>query len=248
MRNSMILIAVAAAAGLMTMAAPVRAQTVDWRVAPADKAGDVQFTLSRRSGNSHWINSNTTPLAELQGLSAAQLSKGGSTPVRFSVTRGAGLLDCSGNAGSGRGSGSCGFRADPAFVAALQRRGIGGASEAQMFSLTMAGIGREYLDELDRQRYAKPTVGDLIRAGEHGARLDYLRAVGAAGYRPGTVSALVRMRNHGVSANFVREVAAAGMTGLGAEDLVTMRSHGVSPRFVAEMRSQGYRSMKVTAA
>ena len=43
-------------------------------------------------------------------------------------------------------------------------------------------IGFAYIDELSKQ-YAKPPTAELVRAGQHGVNVTYLREMGALGYR-----------------------------------------------------------------
>ena len=44
-----------------------------------------------------------------------------------------------------------------------------------------ADIGYAFVDELNKQGYAKPQTSDLVRAGQHGVQLTYLREMGALG-------------------------------------------------------------------
>src|SRR5690242_8011483 len=84
--------------------------------------GKVQLTIDSRWGpgsRSTW--SNDRSIADLQGLSAAQLT-GPRQQVRFALVRDSGRLDCSGTAGDLTGSGACSFSVDPRFVAYLQQR------------------------------------------------------------------------------------------------------------------------------
>lgn len=238
------LVATAVAAILATSGwAQTQPLTVDWTVEPSRSEpadGTVQLSLVRRSANGSWMHSNSVQLAELRGLAAEQLASGDGAPVRFQLDRDAGILDCEGIARRGRGTGQCGFVANPRFVAALRDRGIGTATPMQLFELGLGKVGLAFLDELDRQNYARPTVGDLVKAGQHGARLDYLRGMGALGYRAGTLPALIRMRDHGVTLRYVQELAENGIRNVPAEQLVRLRDHGVSARFVSEMRGFGY--------
>jgi hypothetical protein len=214
-----------------------------WAIEAGEKErvnGKVQLTLSRRSSGSEWIHSHTRPLAQLAGLSMAQLGSESGGPVRFRLERDAGAIDCEGVARRFRGTGDCRFTANPAFARELEQRGHGQASEEQLFSLALHNVGRPFLDELGRQGYAKPAVGELVRAADHGATLDYLREMGEAGFRVGTLAELIRMRDHGVSARFARELAEYGIKGLSSGEIVRLRDHGVSASFLGELRTLGY--------
>lgn len=214
-----------------------------WSIEAGEKEradGKVQLTLSRRSSGNEWIHSHTRPLAQLAGLSMAQLGSEGGGPVSFRLERDAGTIDCEGVARRFRGTGDCRFAANPGFARELERRGHGSATEEQMFSLALHNVGRPFLDELGRQGYAKAGVGELVRAADHGATLDYLREMGAAGFSVGTLAELIRMRDHGVSARFARELADYGIEGLSSSEIVRLRDHGVSASFLGELRMLGY--------
>ena len=53
-------------------------------------------------------------------------------------------------------------------------------------------IGYAFVDELNKQGYAKPQTSELVRAGQHGVRPTYLREMGALGYRLGSLRATDR--------------------------------------------------------
>ena len=248
-------------------------ETVNWTIAPDDDgvSGHVQFTISYRTANSRSSWSNTTPLAELQGLDPAQLESDGGAPVQFAISREAGRLDCSGIARRRSGAGECRFAGDPAFAAALAGRGIGTPSRSEQYQLAMARVGLALVDELDRQNYRRPSVDDLVAAGIHGVTPDYVRSMGGAGHNVGTVDGLVAMRIHGVTPElvdafaaagyrpdadtlvalrihgatpeYVRAVGRAGGGRYSAEDLIAMRIHGVTEAYVGELNALGYRNL-----
>lgn len=216
-----------------------------WEIEPQDQAGKVQLELSHRSPGHSYSTSRPIDLSALRGLDPARLSGASSADVRFRLVREAGTFDCEGKASRGRGVGDCRFLPDAAFSAGLRSRAIGEASGYQLFQLAMADMGLVYADELKRLDYARPTIDDLVDAGNHGADLAFLRSMGGLGYRVGTVAALVRMRDHGVSPDFVRDLVEAGLRDLPAETLVEMRDHGVAPAFIGELRRLGYRDVPV---
>lgn len=268
---------IALSTGALLSASVSAAETwpVDWTISPARSgAGNaVQLALSYktpRGGQS--MNSRTRSLKELQGLSPAQLSSNGS-PVRFRIVREAGTLDCAGLVRRGRGTGECGFSADPGFAAALERRSIGRPTLQQHYQLAMQDVGLPLVDELNRQGYERPTVNKLVAAGIHGVSLPYVRSIGAAGYRLKDVDGLVKFRIHGVDADYVREISALdrsrrfspdqvvamrihgvsadkarqfaqlGYSGIPHDKLMAMSIHGVTPDFIREMAAAGYRGL-----
>lgn len=214
------------------------------------KPGSVQFTLSYRTDRpgrrTSWMNSDSLPLAELNGLTAAQYSSAQGAPVRFRLAREAGSFDCEGIVRRQRGTGDCRFLPDPTFGAALASRGLGPPTTPQLFSLATRDLGLRYVNELQRQGYARASIDDLVRAADHGVDFDYLRNMGELGYRARTLAALIEMRDHGVDPDYVRELVASGLKDLPSETLVSMRDHGVSPAYIAELRRAGYSNLPVS--
>ena len=218
--------------------------SLDWEVKPTDNKdaapGSVDFEIGFHAEHHSQSWGRTLPLADLAGLTSAQLQAEGQ-PVSFTLRRDAGDFRCKGVAGQGKGLGNCVYVPNPAFPAGLAKRGVGGdVTPFQQFELSMSDTGFAFLDELKRQAYATPSADDLVRAGTHGASLKYLTAMSEAGYRFGDVAALVHARDHGVSARFVGELKAAGYTRLSAPDLIRLRDHGVSATFVTDLKAAGY--------
>lgn len=269
------LLALAAAMGAVAVAA-IAGETpgrIEWRVQDNDvPAGEVDLQLTHRRDRNVTSYGRGTPLADLQGLTAAQLGSPDAQVVRFRLARDAGAFDCQGSAMRETGSGVCDFVPGRAFAERLAAAGMGRADDGQLLSLAMADVGADYLDELRRQRYATPSVDELVRAAHHGVSLRYLKEMDAVGYRRPKLSDLVtlrdhgvnaryveglkaagygdlpveqvrRLRDHGVSTSFMKEMAQLGRGRFAAEDLVRLRDHGVSARFVAELGELGYREL-----
>ncbi len=215
----------------------------EWSVKPTEDenapAGQVDFQLGYRTDHHSSTMGSTLPAEQLEGLTRAQLDAEGQ-PVAFVLRRDAGAFSCKGVAGQGRGVGTCAYASNPAFAGALGKRGIAAPNDWQQFQLAMFDIGLPYLDELKRERYATPTLQELVMAGTHGAGLKQLKAMDAVGYHFGDVSSLIRVRDHGVSARYIEGLRGYGYTGLTPDQLVRLRDHGVSTAFIGEMRAAGY--------
>lgn len=192
----------------------------------------------RTHGNNWGLD---VPLSELEGLDARG-AEGGA--ARFRLRREAGTFAFNGTFSDGEGVGSYTFTPDAAFAAALARRGLARPTPQQQWSLALGDVGIAYLDELARQGYARSvTTAGLVRAGEHGAGLRYLREMGALGYRVGTLDALITLRDHGVTASYVREMAELGYRGIAAPEATRLVDHGVRPAFIRELAAMGYRNL-----
>ncbi|MBA4094753.1 MAG: hypothetical protein C0489_11795, partial [Candidatus Accumulibacter sp.] len=196
----------------LLLAAPAGAQVpdrIDFTVSPTQKApGKVQLALSYRTPKSRSNNSSPIALAELQGLSAAQLASTSGAPARFRIVRDAGSLDCGGIFRNGRGTGDCRFAPSSAYAAELAKRGIARPSAEQQFQLAMHDGDLAVADELIRQGYKRPSIAQLVETGIFDIDLPFLKALDAAGYRVGSVSKLVEMKIHGVTPEYIRDLGA----------------------------------------
>lgn len=190
------------------------------------------------------LNTFYTPVSHLDGISAEQIASSLSR-VRFYLIRDAGSFTFEGSIRGGRGTGRFDFAPDPAFAAALVRRGMERPTPRQQFSLARHDVGLAFLDELAAQGYERPTTQELVRAGTSGADLRYLREMGALGYRLGTLNALVRMSNSSVTTAYIRALSALGYGGLSAADLVRMQNHSLSADTVQRMNARAGRQLSV---
>ncbi|MDO9488369.1 MAG: hypothetical protein Q7J32_08345 [Sphingomonadaceae bacterium] len=230
----------------LLLAAPSGAQVpdrIDFTISPTQKTpGMVQLELSYRTPKSRSNNSNPVALAELQGLTAAQLASTSGGPARFRIVRDAGSLDCDGIFRGGRGTGDCRFAPNPGYAAALAKRGIGSPGADQQFQLALHGADLAVADELARQGYKTPSISQLVETGIFNVDVPFLKALDTAGYRVGTVSKLVEMKIHGVSPDYIRELGAVGANyrKLPVDALVEMRIHGVTPARIRDYAKVGY--------
>jgi hypothetical protein len=242
-----------AAAGAIAMgwmgAATAQSLPIEWTISPAGSSAGaerVQLALSyRTSGRGQNMNSRPYALAELQGLSLAQLASPQGAPAHFRIVREAGTLDCSGVVRQAKGTGECSFLADAGFAAALERRGIGRPTVEQHYQLMVQNVGTPLLQELERHGYRRPDIDDLTAAGIHGVSAAYIRSMAESGYRLGKVEDLVAFRIHGVDADYVREMAAFSPAGgrFTPDQLVGMRIHGLSAAKARQYAQLGYRNL-----
>jgi hypothetical protein len=229
-------------AALLTLALAATATAQDlrgtWFAHEAhDTQGAPRIHLELRTHGSNW--GLEVPASGLEGFSAAA---GGA--ARFRLKREAGTFAFNGTFSDGEGVGSYTFTPDPGFAAALARRGLARPTPQQQWSLALGDVGLAYLDELARQGYARTvTTAGLVRAGEHGASLRYLREMGALGYRVGTLDALITLVDHGVTPDDVRQMAELGYRGISAPQATRLVDHGVRPGLIRDLAALGYRNL-----
>ncbi|HEX3700835.1 MAG TPA: hypothetical protein VHV27_09190 [Phenylobacterium sp.] len=234
-------IVAACALSLGAVAAPAERGDIDWRVDARDAAtGQVQLTLVvwRENGESNY--GRDVPLADLRGLTPAELEAAQTGQVRFRLVRDAGTFACEGSAAGQHGSGECQFQPSAGFVELLRARGVGEAQPEQLLELAMADTGVPLLDELRRQRYRTPSVDDLARAGAHGVNVVWLQGMDAGGVRLPDVASLVHVHDHGVGPAYIHDLQQVGYHGLDADALTHMHDHGVSADYVRGFVAAGY--------
>jgi beta-lactamase regulating signal transducer with metallopeptidase domain len=210
-----------------------------FEVRRSDTPGTIYLQISDRPNSMHGF---TQEVDQLEGFSPSILSGEGG-PAKFSLRRDAGTLAFEGIFRSGVGAGTFDFTPNAAFPAEMAKRGFDAPNRTEQYQLARGNIGFAYLDELNAQKYERPTLAGLIRAADHGVHLDYLRGMGGAGYKLGRIEALVRTRDHGVTLKFIAGLAAEGIKGLSADELVRARDHGVTPEYIGTMRAFGYEGL-----
>ena len=206
-----------------------------WEIRPTTVEGTVRLRLVEVNSSSD----SRVPLAQLEGLTAAQLAGDGG-PVQFRVRRDAGTFTFDGVLRRGVGAGTFSFAADASFPAELAKRGFARPTADEQYQMARHDVGFAFIDELTRQGYAKPQTSELVRAGQHGVQATYLREMGALGYRLGSLEPLITLRDHGITPAYVRELAELGYKGLSADDVRRARDHGITPEYVRAMRDLGY--------
>jgi beta-lactamase regulating signal transducer with metallopeptidase domain len=204
-----------------------------WEVGPGN-ADTVHFSI--RQGRSQ--SGRNVMLSQLEGLTAAQL--GATGPVRFVVTRDAGTFSFEGTARGGVAAGVCSFAPSPTFGAELAKRGVTGLTPEDQLQMARHDVSLAFVDELRTQKYATPSVADLVKAGQHGVHLTYLKGMAELGYATGTLAPLITLRDHGVTPEYARALASLGYSKLPIDQLQRARDHGVTPAYVQGMRDAGH--------
>ena len=177
---------------------------------------------------------------ELVGLDTAGFRGSPARPLRFAIMREAGRLDCSGNGGNSRATGTCRFAPDTGFVRLLAARGIGTPDRHQAFGLMAVDARRELIDALAAARYPAPTIDDLMGLSALGVDGRYIAGLARAGYRPQKVHTLIEFKALGVTPDWIAGFARIGYGAIPPGELVQLRALGVTPEFVAGFDRIGY--------
>jgi len=192
-------------------------------------------------------------LADLQGLSRQQLTNGG--PVKFSIVREAGRIDCEGVFQNGKGSGTFRFTGSESFVSAMKSRGFNfeqasvpdseDPQDNKLFAATALNITTALADDLASGGFGKLRTEDLFKAAIFKVDSNFKREMSASGFPNLAMEDLVKARIFQVDASFVGEVSQMGLGKGDFEELVKLRIFKVTPEYVNEVRNEGLSDLSI---
>ena len=234
---------------------PVEAQSTtsgEWTASVQKDGARINLNFERRSerGGRHQ-HGQTYDFSELQGLSREQAQGGG--PVRFSLVREAGRIDCEGTFKDGRGSGTFQFTPNLNFVSAMKSRGFDfetnrrnqdGETDDRLFAATTLNVTTALADDLT-SAFGKLNVDDLFKAAIFKVDSQFAREMKASGFENLGMEELVKARIFKIDAAFVRQVSQMGFEKEPFESLVKMQIFKVTPEFIAEVRGEGLTNLQV---
>jgi hypothetical protein len=221
--------------------------TGNWKGSLVDENSKINLNFVRPKENSreHQLG-QTFELAEV-GLTREQVLNGG--PVKFSLVREAGTIECEGSFQNGKGSGTFRFTGNPTFVAAMKSRGFDfeqdsergehGRFEDRLFTATSLNVTTALADDLNSAGFGKLAVGDLFKAAIFKVDSAFMREMKATGFPNMGMEELVKARIFKIDAKFVRHAAEMGFDKEPFENLVKMRIFKITPEFVTEIRNEG---------
>jgi hypothetical protein len=211
------------------------------------RAGKIQASFRQdRNGRDHNNWSTGFLPSELLGLEVSSFRGPGTRPVRFSIVREAGRLDCSGTGGEEHAHGSCRFTMDPGFAHLLAARGIRTPNERQGFSLMAVNARRDVIDSIAAAHYPTPTIDNLMALAALGVDGRYVTELARAGYRPNSVQRLVEFKALGITPQWIAGFAQVGYANVPGDGLVQMRALGISPEFITGYQRIGYRDLPIS--
>lgn len=212
---------------------------------------NLKFVQSGEKDREHHLG-QTFELAEV-GLTREQILNGG--PVKFSLVREAGTIECEGSFQNGKGSGTFRFTGSPTFVAAMKSRGFDfendppakeqGHFEDRLFTATALNVTTALADDLNSAGFGKLTVGDLFKAAIFKVDSAYMREMKATGFPNLGMEELIKARIFKIDAKFVRHAAEMGFDKEPFENLVKMQIFKITPEFISEIRNEGLNNLSM---
>jgi hypothetical protein len=196
----------------------------------------------------------TYDYADLQGLSRERALSNG--PVKFSLAREAGTIDCEGTFQNGKGSGTFRFTGNQSFVSAMKSRGFDFESkssassdernpEDRLFAATTLNVTTALADDLLSADFGKLDVDDLFKAAIFKVDSKFMREMKASGFPNLGMEELVKARIFKIDADFVGQVTRMGFDKESFESLVKMRIFKVTPEFIAQARNEGLTNLSI---
>jgi hypothetical protein len=222
----------------------------------ADMGDKLYLSFERRTEKGGHSNMGSNyAYTELQGLTREQARADG--PVRFSLVREAGTIECEGSFRGGKGSGTFRFTPNQSFVSAMKARGFDFEKdnsmmfgddrdhENRLFAATTLNVTTALADDLLSADFGKLETEDLFKAAIFKVDSRFMREMKESGFPGLGMEELVKARIFKVDASFVREAARMGFDKEPFESLIKMRIFKVTPEFVAEVRGEGLNDLSV---
>jgi len=230
--------------------------TGDWTASLGkDNSSKIHLNFERRSekGNKNQMG-QSYDFADLQGLSREQALSGG--PVKFSLVREAGTIDCEGTFQDGKGSGTFRFTGNQSFVSAMKSRGFDfdeasiardgrHSEEDRLFAATTLNVTTALADDLSSAGFGKLGVDDLFKAAIFKVDSKFMREMKASGFPNLGMEDLVKARIFKIDADFVSQVTQMGFDKEPFESLVKMRIFKITPEYITEVRNEGLTNIAV---
>lgn len=218
---------------------------LQFTIEPTGHADRVQLRFRRADtgGVNSWSASFRTN--ELAGLDVGALRGPAVRPVRFTVARQAGRLDCAGNGAGSMATGVCSLTPDRNFNDFLAAHGITRPTEEQTYGLIAVNARRDLVTALKAAKYPTPGISKLMELSAVGVTPAYIRELAAQGYRPPSLGSLVEFGALKITPQFIGSFARAGYSNLGAHELVQLKALNITPEFIASFERLGYRNLPV---
>src|SRR2546425_1145794 len=230
-------------------------KTGDWTASLAhDDSGKINLNFERRTerGGRNQMG-QTYDFTDLQGLSREQVLSGG--PVKFSLVREAGRIDCEGSFQNGRGARTFRFTGNQSFMSAMKSRGFdfeedsitnnGRDSEDRLFAATTLNVTTALADDLSSAGFGKLGVHDLFKAAIFKIDSKFMREMKATGFPNLGMEELVKARIFKIDPDFVSQVSQMGFDRGPFEILVKMRILKITPEYITEVRNEGLTDLSV---
>lgn len=205
------------------------------------KPGRVQMNITR--GRNHQFG-NGMDIADLRGLTEAQVNGTATTPVQFQLAREAGTISFEGTFRSGDGAGQWTFAPNRDYISAVRSLGVEFAldshstDEEDLMTLAMLDVSTAYIRSMQAIGYREP-LEKYLSMRIFKVTPELVAELRQLGFDHLSADDLISTRVHKVTPDYIREMRAAGWK-LSLEELQSSRIHKATPQFAEEMKKLGY--------
>src|SRR5712675_1138155 len=137
----------------------------------------VALTISDHPHSTHGMS---VPIEQFDGLKPLLPASG---PAKFRLKRDAGTFEFDGVLRNGAGGGTMDFVPSETFPIELTKRGFAKPSRVEQMKMAWHDTGFAFIDELAAKKYQRPTLEQLVSAGDHGVDRTYVRELSDFGYQ-----------------------------------------------------------------
>jgi hypothetical protein len=211
-----------------------------WDTKPEMNPDRLQLNLSR--GHDHQFG-NSMNVADLRGLTNAQIHSAATTPVQFQLAREAGTISFEGTFKSGDGAGQWTFAPNRDYISTLRSLNVDfeldeGTDEEKLMTLAMLDVSTAYIRSMQAIGY-RETLEKFVSMRIFKVTPELVAELRQLGFDHLSADDLVSTRVHKVTPDYIRQMRAAGWN-LSLDDLMSSRIHKATPEFAAEMKKLGY--------
>jgi hypothetical protein len=211
-----------------------------WAIHPAENGSTLRLRLETSNAEHGSFDiSRPLKLAELRGLTAAQMAAPSGATVHFQILREAGTFTCDGYFRQRRGGGTFTFRANPRFGPALRALGISGVDRNKVRAMAFLDVTTGWTRQLKAAGVNVHTADQLVKMGIFRVTPEYVRSLRSLGYAVTQPGELVKLRIFHVTADSIRQLRQAGYHP-NADQLVKMSIFKVTPEFISQVKQLGY--------
>jgi hypothetical protein len=214
-----------------------------WTANADTKTDRIYVSLTRGRQNQ---NGNTYRLADLRGLTTAQIDAAARTDVKFEMGRDPGTIVFEGTFRNGRGAGQFTFTPNRGFAAALRGMRLDfddweskDSEEERLYFLASIGMSMDYIRAMEAEGF-RGDFEQFVEMRLFGVTKEYIEEMRALGFRNLSREKLVESRIHGITPDYVRKARTYGWGNLSLDDLIETRIHGATPEFAEQMKKAGY--------
>jgi hypothetical protein len=221
-----------------------------WTASIDQKRPDrIYFSMTEGDGEWHSQSGMTMRLADVTGLTSAQVNAATMTPVRFELRREAGTAVFEGTYRNGKGAGQLSFTGNRGYIDALRALGVDFDlrhrrrsepvdEERSLFTLALHDVSTAFIKSMQAEGYRVP-LEKYLSMRIFDVTPEYIHEMRSLGFKNLDSEELVATRIHKVTPDYIRQMRAAGWD-LTLEQLQSSRIFKATPEFAAEMRKLGY--------